>query len=88
MEVVTSMADRTLLTPTDYNATIRPCQRHIHFSQDRDLAADNALWGHAKRIASPAANGRRRRCRRLRRRRRRRRLFVHDCALNTVNARP
>jgi len=82
------MADRTSLTPTDYNATVRPCQRHIHFSQDWDLAADNALWGRAKRIASPAVNGRRRRCRRLRCHRRHRWLFVHDCAPNTVNARP
>lgn len=48
----------------DYKTTVHPCQRHIHFSQDRDLAADNALWSRAKRGAA------------VNERRRRRRLFV------------
>lgn len=56
-----------LVAFSDYNATVRPCQRHIHFSQDRDLVADNALWSRAKRNAAPAVNGRRRHCRRHRR---------------------
>jgi len=66
----------SLVAFLDYNTTVRPCQRHIHFSQDRDLAADNALWSRAKRSATPTVNGRRRHCRRHRR------LFVRRTSLH------
>lgn len=66
VQSVTSMWWISFFAFIDYKTTVHPCQRHIHFSQDRDLAADNALWSRAKRGAV------------VDERRRRRRLFVRD----------